>query len=132
MKHGPCTITWFNQPYLKRAFSVGNKYSFYGKISKKGTRVEMNSPVFDSEEKQKNTGKIIPIYPLTYKLSQNTLRQIIENGLNEIEGELPETIPEYLRNEYKLLEINEAIKDIHFPKEFSDFKKARTRLVFEE
>ncbi len=92
----------------------------------------MNSPVFDSEEKQKNTGKIIPIYPLTYKLSQNTLRQIIENGLNEIEGELPETIPEYLRNEYKLLEINEAIKDIHFPKEFSDFKKARTRLVFEE
>ena len=132
MKHGPCTITWFNQPYLKRVFSVGNKYSFYGKISKKGTRVEMNSPVFDSEEKQKNTGKIIPIYPLTYKLSQNTLRQIIENGLSEIEGELPETIPEYLRNEYKLLEINDAIKDIHFPKEFSDFKKARTRLVFEE
>ena len=92
----------------------------------------MNSPVFDSEERQKNTGKIIPIYPLTYKLSQNTIRQIIENGLSEVEGELPETIPEYLRSEYNLLEINHAIKHIHFPSEFSDFKKARTRLVFEE
>lgn len=132
MKHGPCTVTWFNQPYLKKIFKVGERYSFYGKISKKGTRVEMNSPVFDKEQNQKNTGKIVPIYPLTYKLSQNTLRQIIENGLNEIEGTLPETIPEYIRNEYKLLDINQAIKDIHFPNEFSDFKKARSRLVFEE
>ena len=132
MKHGPCTVTWFNQPYLKKIFKVGERYSFYGKISKKGTRIEMNSPVFDKEQNQKNTGKIVPIYPLTYKLSQNTLRQIIENGLNEIEGTLPETIPEYIRNEYKLLDINQAIKDIHFPNEFSDFKKARSRLVFEE
>lgn len=129
---GPCTITWFNQSYLKKIFKVGERYSFYGRISKKGTRVEMNSPVFDSEETQKNTGKIVPIYPLTYKLSQNTLRQIIENGLSEIEGELPETLPEYIREQYKLLEINKAIKDIHFPKEFSDFKKAKTRLAFEE
>jgi len=129
---GPCTITWYNQPYLKKMFIVGNKYSFYGKITKKNTRVEMASPVFDSEETQKNTGKIIPIYPSTFKLSQTTLRQIIENGLNEIEDELEETIPEYLRKEYNLLNINNAIKNVHFPQEFSDFKKARTRLVFEE
>ena len=129
---GPCTITWYNQPYLKKIFIVGNEYSFYGKISKKGNRVEMNSPVFDNIETQKNTGKIVPIYPLTYNLSQNTIRQIIENGLNEVEDELQETIPEYLRKEYNLININNAIHNIHFPQEFSDFKKARTRLVFEE
>jgi len=33
----------------------------------------------------KNTGKIIPIYPLTYNLSQNTIRKIIENGIQEVE-----------------------------------------------
>lgn len=129
---GLCTITWYNQPYLKKMFHVGEKYSFYGKISKKKTKIEMTSPVYDAEENQKNTGKIVPIYPSTYKLSQNTIRQIIENGLNDVEEDLKETLPEYIRKEYNLLNINNAIHNIHFPQEFSDFKKARTRLVFEE
>ena len=127
-----CTITWFNQSYLKNIFKVGHKYKFYGKITNKSGKVDMVSPVFDSEEKENNTGKIIPIYPLTYNLSQNTIRRIIENGLKEIDGNLPETMPEYLLKEYNLLGIEEAIKKIHFPEQFEDFNIARKRLVFEE
>lgn len=94
----------------------------------------MNSPVFDEIENTNNTGKIIPIYPLTFSLTQNTLRKIIENGLEKLkeQGGLQETLPEYILNEYKLEEINKANNNIHFPKEFEDFKKARKRLVFEE
>ena len=94
----------------------------------------MNSPVFDEIENTNNTGKIIPIYPLTFSLTQNTLRKIIENGLQKIQeqGGLQETLPEYILNEYKLENVNEATKHIHFPNEFEDFKKARKRLVFEE
>ena len=94
----------------------------------------MNSPVFDEIEKSNNTGKIIPIYPLTYSLTQNTLRKIIENGIEKVKEQkgLEETLPEYILNEYKLEGINEANYNIHFPKEFEDFKKARKRLVFEE
>lgn len=82
--------------------------------------------------KSNNTGKIIPIYPLTYNLSQNTIRKIIENGLNEVNGKLEEMLPEYLIKRYDLLGINEAIKKIHFPREFKEFNIARYRLVFEE
>lgn len=94
----------------------------------------MNSPVFDEIENTNNTGKIIPIYPLTFSLTQNTLRKIIENGLEKVkeEGGLKETLPEYILKEYKLEKINKANNNIHFPKEFDDFKKARKRLVFEE
>lgn len=45
---------------------------------------------------------------------------------------MKETLPEYILKEYKLEEINKANNNIHFPKEFEDFKKARKRLVFEE
>lgn len=127
-----CTITWFNQSYLKNIFKVGQKYKFYGKISVKGGKFEMTSPVFEEEGKTNNTGKIIPIYPLTYNLSQNTIRRIIENGLKEVEGKLNETLPEYLIENYNLFTIDEAITKIHFPEKFEEFNLARKRLVFEE
>ena len=129
---GTATITWFNHSYLKSIFRVGQKYKFYGKISNMFGKISMNSPVFDIEGSTKNTGKIIPIYPLTFSLSQNTIRKIIENGLKEVENKLEETMPKYILDEYKLEGINEAIRAIHFPNEFKDFNIARKRFVFEE
>ncbi len=105
---------------------------FYGKVSNKFGKIEMNAPVFDEEGISKNTGKIIPIYPLTYELSQNVIRQIIENGLKQVENELEEVLPEYIINQYNLYDINKAINSIHFPKSFNDYNLARRRLVFEE
>ena len=96
---GTCVLTWFNQKYLKTKFILGQKYKFYGKVSVKYGKIEMNSPVYDMEDTTKNTGKIIPIYPLTYGLAQNTIRQVIENGLKAANEEdlLEETLPSYIR-----------------------------------
>ena len=129
---GICQITWFNQPYLKSMFRLGEWYKFYGKVSVKGGKVEMNSPVYDKEETSKNTGKIIPIYPSTFKLPQSTLRRVIENGLLEVDGKIDETLPDYILNSYNVCELNTAIHQIHFPNSFDDFELARKRLVFEE
>ena len=127
-----CVITWFNQKYLKDKFKVGEKYTFYGKIENKGGTFEMKSPVFDEDGVDKNTGKIVPIYPLTSSLTQNVLRKIMESGIDEVYGNLEENIPDYILQKYKLLDINEAYKSIHFPKSNSDFTRAKNRLVFEE
>lgn len=129
---GTCTALWFNQSYLKNIFKPGEKYKFYGKIASQYGRVEIASPVFDKANQEKNTGKIIPIYPLTKNLTQNVLRKIIELGLSEVEDELEETLPEYIIEKYKLMDLNNTIKRIHFPEKLDDFEKARKRLAFEE
>ena len=129
---GPLQITWYNQSYLKNVFKQNQRYKFFGKVSKKYGKPEMQSPVYEPEESSRNTGKIIPIYPLTYNLTQNTIRKIIENGLNEVDGKLEETLPEYIMKKYKLCEYNTAIRQIHFPETFETFNNARKRLVFEE
>ena len=126
-----CTLTWFNVPFLKKRFIVGDTYKFFGKVKRKLNQIEVMTPIIDEQDSNKNTGRIIPIYPSTYNLSQNILRKIIENALEEA-NVLPETIPEYLIKEYKLMGINEATKQIHFPNSFEDYNRARTRLVFEE
>lgn len=129
---GTCTALWFNQSYLKNIFKPGEKYKFYGKISSQYGRVEIASPVYDKATEARNTGKIIPIYPLTKNLTQNVLRKIIELGLSEVEDELEETLPEYILEKYRLMNLNDTIKKIHFPEKLEDFEQARKRLAFEE
>ena len=129
---GTCILTWYNQSYLKNRFKVGEIYKFFGKVKRVGGHIEMMSPVYDLEKTNKNTGKIIPIYPSTYQLSQNTIRQIMENGLNLVKSKLQETMPEFIKQKYQLINYEEAITRIHFPNDFNEFKQARRRLVFEE
>lgn len=53
----PCTITWYNQSYLKNIFKIGHTYNFYGKLEIKLGRYEMKSPIFDESGENKNTRK---------------------------------------------------------------------------
>jgi len=129
---GVCNITWFNQPYLKTQFKYGEPYCFFGRVHKKGSKLEMNSPVFDSKETSKHTGKIVPIYPTTYNMPQTTLRTIIQNAVEQVSGNMEECLPENVLKDYNLCEINQAVKSIHMPEQFKDFSYARRRLVFEE
>ncbi len=131
---GKMEIIWYNQSYLKNIFKRGNRYKFFGKVSIKNGELQMLSPVFDENGLSNNTGKVIPIYPLTYGLSQFTIRKIIENTLEEVQKNklVLENLPEYIIKRYNLYNRNMAIGRIHFPKDFKDFEMARKRLVFEE
>ena len=62
---GGCEIDWYNQSYLKNNFTPNKRYSFFGKVSVKAGKVTMQSPVYEEDGLNKNTGKIVPIYPLT-------------------------------------------------------------------
>lgn len=127
-----CEITWFNMSYLKTKFKLGKKYKFFGKVKRTISKIEMNSPIFEEAESSNSTGKIIPIYSSIYELTQNTLKRIMDNGVKAVYGNLEETLPKYLLKEYNLIDINKAIKNIHFPESFEEYNKSRKRLVFEE
>ena len=75
------------------------KYRFYGKVTKKPGQIEMASPVFDKEGEQKNTGKIVPIYPTTKGLSETVIRQAVENALNLLGDKIEEDLQNiYVKN----------------------------------
>lgn len=129
---GSIILTWFNQPYIKKQLRIGSEYSLYGKVKNTLGRIEMQSPVFDAGDKSKNTGKIIPLYPLTAGITQNVFRGIVETAVKSVEGSLEDSIPEWIRVQNGLEDIEKAIHDIHFPESLEDFQKARYRLAFEE
>ena len=130
---GTITATWFNQKFIKNQLVVGQSYLFFGKIKKGYGKIEVADPIFEvSEGMSKHTSQIIPIYPSTSKLSQKIIQTVVRNVLDLVQAELVETLPDYIRQKYKLEDINYCIKNIHFPDSLQAFENARYRLVFEE
>lgn len=131
---GSITATWFNQHYIGKVLRIGESFVFFGKIARKGGKLEVQGPVYEKQDygEAKNILRIVPVYPLTANLTQNTIRATIKSALEQVEGKLNEFLPESVIKEYGLCDINYSMKQIHFPASEEDFKKARYRLVFEE
>jgi len=131
---GTIVAVWFNQSYLKNTFKTGERYFFFGKINRKHKYIEVQNPVYEKADcdNKKNTCRIVPVYPATAKLTQNVIRGAIENALELVSGKIDDCLPQYIRNKYRLSEVNYSVHNIHFPKSAEDFQMARYRLVFEE
>ena len=128
---GAMTVIWYNNKYIKNQLTNGQSYMFFGKVKENRGKLELINPVFEKPEKNKYTGRIVPIYPLTGKLTQKILQTAIESAM-KVTGELKEYLPRNIREKYNLSEINFSMKNIHFPENFENYRIARKRFVFEE
>lgn len=128
---GAVTALWYNNRFVKNQLVRGEEYVFFGKISKRGAKPELANPVFEKPDKNKYTGRIVPIYPLSGKLTQKIVQTAMESALSAV-GELREYMPRAVREKYNLSEINWSMKSIHFPESFEAYEIARRRFVFEE
>lgn len=126
-------ITYFNQSYMKDAFKVGEGYVFFGRVGGTPGRPEMLNPVFDPEEEVGgNTGRLVPIYPLTAGLSQKMISKAMRSGLDSCGELLPDPLPKGVREKYQLAQSRYTYENIHFPKDQAALELARRRLIFEE
>ncbi|HHY70176.1 MAG TPA: ATP-dependent DNA helicase RecG, partial [Thermoanaerobacterales bacterium] len=75
--------------------------------------------------------RIRPIYSLSKGVSQKLVRNTVKNAIKILPG-LKETLPHSILNQYNLIPLEEAIKNIHFPQSFKMLEKARERFIFEE
>ena len=130
---GFAKLTFFNKEYIKNTFRVGDSILAFGKVKKNGRFVELNSCELEYlSASPKNIGKLVPVYPLSYGVTNkdimNTVRMVFESK----DIKIPEYMPEYLLKKYRLCGIEYAIKNIHFPKDKESLKIALYRLIFEE
>lgn len=127
---GVVHITIFNSKWQAQSLVEGEKYYFLGKVNKKGSKLEMSSPII---EKADTPYLLTPIYQQTSGLSSKVIHQIISNAL-KIYSELQfeDTLPKKIRQEYKLCHEFYALTNIHHPKNDIELEIAKRRLIFEE
>ncbi len=126
-------LMWFNQEYLLRQIEKNMFLSISGKIEQYMGKLVMYHPDYEQIDKEQiNTKRIVPVYSLTARLSQRWLRRAMYNVVNNWAPKVPEFMTEYILEDADLMDISTALKEIHFPDSFSNLKKARYRLAFDE
>ncbi len=126
-------IQFFNQPYLRTVFQDKKRYIFFGKVMPKNGRLFLNNPDFEEIENIKETkkfGKLIPVYK-NISIKQGTIRQALFHSI-EFMQKIPEFIPNSLKKEYKLINLNQAYINLHFPKTKQNIIDAYKRLQYQE
>lgn len=129
---GTMRVTWFN-PYVAKNLAIGEPIVLSGKVDQFLGRYVMNNPEWEPiEQQQLNTNRIVPVYPLTARLTQKWLRHQIDQLLTYWANRMIDPLPAALRQSAELVDLSVAIKQIHFPDSWDDQKKAQERLAFEE
>ena len=86
----------------------------------------------DSETKNLNVARIVPIYTVCEGLSIKTLRRAIFNAIELYKNDIVNIIPDEIKNRLGLLDKKLAVEQIHFPESMDMLEHARFSLIFEE
>ncbi|MBE7044134.1 MAG: ATP-dependent DNA helicase RecG [Ruminococcaceae bacterium] len=127
---GVMKIVWYNNRFMKGRFKSGEVYVFYGVVKRVGRTREMLNPIFETPGKQRQTGRIMPIYPLWANLTQNFLQGLTRKALDAYR--ITDWIPHSVRKAYHLAEIGYAMEQMHYPHDADAQLIARERFAFEE
>lgn len=129
---GSIKMVWFNSPFIKKVFHVGQTFIFVGTVTIRNYQKVMEHPEYYTEAKYLEKRKELqPVYPLTEGLTNQRLQKdmkAVGGVIHEMEEYLPLDIPK----RYGLMEYREAVRQIHFPKDEQQLELARHRLVFDE
>lgn len=115
---------WFNQPFIKKRFAVGQEIVLSGivKYPYRGSHMEMENPEYefitgDDADSLIHMGRIVPVYRATEGISSRQLRGIIHNALKTHLSDIPDPIPEEILKRNSLPGLAKGIMGCHFPED---------------
>jgi len=134
---GTTRAVWYNQPFLMRTLKKGTKISLAGKASYDGKTLYFSNPAHERIDPQapsdlRHTGRLIPVYPETARLTSRWLRYILKLILPKTLPEFKDFLPLEIKKSQRLIELKEALNKIHAPKNQEEIGQARRRLGFDE
>ncbi len=130
---GSLRLTWFNQEWIIRNLHQGDQIVLSGKVDMYLGRFVINSPDWEPlEAEHLHTNRIVPVYPLTSRITQKWLRRTMYQTVSHWAPRIPDYLPETIRGSANLLPLSAALLGAHFPESDAQLKASRERLAFDE
>ena len=135
---GIADLVWFQGgKYAKQTYKIGTEYVVFGKPTIFNNRINITHPDLDrADELELSNMGLQPYYTTTEKmkkrgLTSRSLEKLTRAMIEKLPPQ-PETIPDFITAPLHLMERDEALRIIHYPKNAKDLERARVRLKFEE
>lgn len=119
-------LVYFNKPYMKHSFIVGNEYKVYGTFKESKNYIE----IFNAEKVKDFTNDVVPKYKTIKGMSNTYLINIVRAVLDSVN--LEENLPKEIISRRKLISLNDAIKNIHLPKNKESLEESIKRFKYQE
>ncbi|MDX9745597.1 MAG: ATP-dependent DNA helicase RecG [Syntrophales bacterium] len=142
---GTLSAKWFRgrPAYLKNVFKTGRRYILSGEITRYFDGKTMIHPDFELFEDEGDDllhfKRIVPVYSETEGLRQKSLRRVMMDVVEHYASNLMSPIPEDICRRRRLMDMDRAIRDVHFPPQDADFRllndmrsEAHRRLIYDE
>ena len=120
-------VVWFNQPHLPTMLPPGREIRVSGRVSQSpGHAPELGSPEYDLDDTTVNTGRVVPIYPLTRGIRQEWLRQTMLDTLERFAPIMTNPKPDAPEP------MAATIRNAHFPATVAEATSARREMASAE
>ena len=135
---GALRLVWFNQPFVARQLTKGDRIAVAGvaKTARYGGFMQMQNPHYEKLDGQEDlqparVGGMMPKYHLVDGLSSRKIARWVEAAL-PLADQLEDLLPDEVRERQHLLGLADAVRKGHRPEADEDFKEARRRMAFAE
>ncbi len=131
---GTVAVRWFNQPYLTKGLPVGSRVAITGEPDFHGGRVYFVPRDYEliQDLELTHAARLVPVYGLTKGLYQRSLRALVRDILDEYVSALRDFVPGDIRDRHELLDLDDAVRQYHFPENAARRDAAQRRLAFNE
>jgi len=137
---GIIELVWFKgHKYIHENIKPDTDYLIFGKPNAFNNQLNIVHPETEklSDVTIQQRSPLLPYYNTTEKMKSQFLNskaifKLQQNAFSVHQGKIPETLPPYFIEQYKLMFLNEALFNIHFPKDHKQLQLAQNRLKFEE
>ena len=136
---GTIELVWFKgAKYIKESYRLGTKYTVFGKPTQYGSKISIAHPEIDKVEPITERKHTLQGYYSTTEemkkkfINSKVISKLVESIFRSLKVPIFETISVDVAKECNLVNINDALRNIHFPKSNDDLQRASFRLKFEE
>ncbi len=138
---GYLEAVWFKgHKYIEKSIGIKDEFVLFGKPSVFNGKLNVVHPelesVVDADKRQINQ-RLQPVYNTTERmkngyLHSKALQKLTTTLFGLLKEPLAETLPLWMIQEFKLMNLTEAIQNLHFPMSVEKLQRAQFRMKFEE